>query len=412
MYSPCRIYHEGNEHRNMVLTSIQIQKKGYAVRFKVFWSGILLLFLFSCAVTQKQNRPENPDSTNQHQTAASAADSGKANTGSGIRLTDTQLIALALQKLPDDKVPVYKNQTPFCYITKMKEKSDKGIMLLTVQDNSGIEKISWSMLSRKNRIYSGDSRSFSYYLAIFSTNTGPPMLLKELYINNAVVIDTYMLLPIHKAGNPPFLIICAFPEETNQTEILISITENYYTDQLSFKNDLTANVLITDINNDNFLDIIKHITISEEGLGSETYKKLYNWQDTAYINTRTVNIVRNLNSFIENIENAISSRNWSKLLMYTQKNKAAKEDPEKALKPFIAGESVNTPAFGESYEISSTVFPRFSENPFRGSAPDGDTLPLVFRVLTDKGLQYFYKIHIKLSANPFSDPQYYLVPVR
>ncbi len=172
-----------------------------------------------------------------------------------------------------------------------------------------------------------------------------------------------------------------------------------------------------DLDHDGIDDMLIYEAVYEEGTGKETFISWYRWDGRTLSAHKTVNIVRNLNTFLKESANALESRSFRNFLFeYVNGGNSADFSGELSFKDAFArifkseGQMENDRNTLTEEAFKSTrkvVFPEILENPFDiGSGDFSMELPVHF--IADR--DHRYSVGLAMNDNPFSGRQYYFVP--
>ncbi|TFG62847.1 MAG: hypothetical protein E4H36_07040 [Spirochaetales bacterium] len=273
-------------------------------------------------------------------------------------------------------------------------------------------------LTDMSRLYNDRAMPFDFYYQLFIQRDGKLYPDRVVSLGKRVVIQGIIEIKIKPEPDSITALSAVFPtpEGTENEWILFSSAG---ISRISFKENLSNYPRVYDIDEDGTLDIIQFSKIFEEGIGMETFITLYKWNRDSFKEFKTINVVRNLNQFLQKAIDLLTQNNLkaffihslspSDELRYAQGSLKDEALFHSLFKP-LSEEPVNEdPLDIRDMQIYDVTFPEILENPFlQTSLTDYVFRPLI-RITASSG-SYFFKTAIKMAKNPFtSKKQFYFL---
>ena len=168
-----------------------------------------------------------------------------------------------------------------------------------VVKNRGNLNADFSHLSDVSKLLREDRQPVDFFLAVYLQLQGSMISMYRIPVGSSVVISDFSLLSIKKGKIIPLGINISFQtiKGTNSEWIIFSSYNKF--SLFSIREYISSSTNTTDIDGDNIIDIVEWEDGLEEGTGYETYLTWYRWNGKEYREYQSTNIVRNLNSFLE-----------------------------------------------------------------------------------------------------------------
>ncbi|WP_455381252.1 hypothetical protein, partial [Salinispira pacifica] len=355
-----------------------------------------------------------PQPTEQLETAAAAP--------APPPLSSKELIELAAQHNRPGLLPVRKNGTPTGVAADVNGDGLSDVVLLEVAAAAPAE-AEFSLLSRLSRLFT-QAKPTSYFLEVFLQRGGEVHFAQSIALGRKAVLEGLKALPlrtkqIEGPPVPPVAIVASFQgREGGEQEWTVFSADGRHS-RLSLANTPTMHSVVRDIDGDGLLDVMVFHTGVEAGIGYETLVTWYRYQNGAYEDHGSTNIVRNLRRFLDTARKLLAESNWRGFLDHA----VAPERLAELLKRYGSTDSTvgalftpvtdtqtgrTTPAF-DYFEpgrtIENVVFPDILENPF----PDPDrssSFSMTVRIVCCDGESHFYSATVSLMPNPFGSREF------
>jgi len=330
-----------------------------------------------------------------------------------------ELVALAVEQRRAGLLPVRRDGTPMSVVADLNGDGLPDVALLEVaaENPAGAD---YSVLSRLSRLFTEDSNTPAFTLAIYFQSGGALRFDAAVPLGRKPVLEGLRLLGIRGDGTaPPDAVIASFQGHDGEEQEWTIFSDGGSYSRLSLISTPTIRSVVRDVDGDGVLDVLVFHTGVEAGLGYETLITWYRFSNGAYREYRTTNIVRNLKDFLASSRRLLSDSNWKGFLAQavapaTLEALHGRYHSTEAIVAALFHSLVNTqsgsagPAFDyftPARAIQNVVFPDILENPF----PDpnrSSSFTMTVRVVCCNGESRFYSATVSILPNPFGSREF------
>ncbi len=274
-------------------------------------------------------------------------------------------------------------------------------------------------LSSYARIYGADPVSFEVsvlFLPQTEKGIGQPVVIplgKRLSIQS---VRTFRLIDGQEKA------ICVevlFADQEGTEREIVTFSDTASPSVLSIHDSPAGAPLFEDMDGDSVIDILVPTQGLEEGTGYETYLIWYRWSRGKFVENRSVNIVRNLNLFLDTCSRFLREGKWEAFCAAAYNPRTVSALRRQGLSYFsiamkgftLTGVPEGAPfvsPFLEKNPPVSVVFPVLLENPFNLGKGLPAIVPISARFSTPEQGDFLYSLRIVLAENPFEKQQYYI----
>ena len=232
------------------------------------------------------------------------------------------------------------------------------------------------------------------------------------------VFEQFRVFPLASARPAPAAVSVSFqtPEGSEETLLLFQEPGAPPSCTLDLKRTLTTQHRLRDIDQDGVLDLLVQERGMEEGTAYETFLTWHRWNGRCLVEQRTLNVVRNLNAFLQQVREALVAADYPGLLRWALDPRQVRNLEARGLDPrsiVFRLMGLLPPAAEEAEEgvaqraaVQEIVFPQILENPFTAEDERGARFRLSFRWVSTDGLPLVSETTLYLLAYPFGDRQF------
>ncbi|MBN1836059.1 MAG: hypothetical protein JW820_09435 [Spirochaetales bacterium] len=279
----------------------------------------------------------------------------------------------------------------------------------------GMSDAELQQLGDPSRLFEEDAQSAAFSLVLFTSRGGALEPLGVVSLGDHLVFEQLRATPVGPGETGPLILTAGFlTPEGKQHELLVF-------DDLSGKprhrrtlsETLSNRFQLRDIDGDGIQDLVLFERAMEEGTGYETFLSWYRWDGRGFREHRTTNVVRNLKSFLDRLQEQLLERRLSELLSKSihpdalERLREREPSTEAAILEALGLEPAELPRLPEAREI---IYPPILENPFASADSLGWFFELSFRIVDSAGISYIASTRVYMLANPFGERQFALVP--
>jgi len=274
---------------------------------------------------------------------------------------------------------------------------------------------SFTALSDVSRLADVKSIPIDYFLSVYLQIKGEMISMYRIPIGSRDILADFTAHFIEKSKSYPFgLKISFLSKKGAETEWIFFSSYNRFS-FFTAQDNSSIQYEYSDIDNNNIEDFIEWRHGLEEGTGYETYLTWYSWDGIQFKEKATTNIVRNLNSFLDETARLIIQKKWKTLY-----SKVRGEDSSKLLDQKIKGASLFSSIFipktseeagvlQNCVNFRSVVFPKFFENPFQIQSKQTRKITLMVRFACDDGHDFIRSVRVGLNKNPFGKSEFFFI---
>ena len=330
-------------------------------------------------------------------------------------LTDSSIEKIILNTIPGSFLPVTNDNGHIKIIYRdLDQNGYKDAFFLVVKNRENLNS-NYSNLSDVSNLLKDESMEVDYFLAVYLQLQGTMISMYRIPIGSSDVISDFSIISIKKGEIIPLGINISFQTlKGMNSEWIIFSTYNKFS-LFSMTENISSHSIYFDIDGNSIIDIIEWEDGLEEGTGYETYLTWFRWTGKEYREYKSTNVVRNLNSFLEQARLYLSFEQMNEFLSYslnlkdyneTIKVKASYSNwMNKIFRP-VPGNESDKDEFIDCGKIKSIAFPQILENPF---SPLGSSLKICninVRFECSDGYTYIRTARILMNPNPFAKPQF------
>lgn len=338
-------------------------------------------------------------------------------------LTEKQLLFQGALALSDDVQPVSRDEGPVYLYADLDGNLLGDIAFLCVKAGDDIN-ASWESLSDYARLYNKEKQLVEFFLYPFYQTNGTIIAGEEIFIRRENVIGGTRIVPLHTWYSLPKALSFRFPTLDGINEEWIIFTGNRGFSRFTLKERPNTHFHVDDIDGDGYYEIIQSEKLYEEGRGYETFISWLRWVDKGFQKYRHINVVRNLRGFMEQSRSAIMEYDAEKFAdtalggydgsiillddTFWDRVFVIEEGPAENSELIVKQEKLFSEIINEK-EIVSIYFPEVMENPFELSKDIDPEFPILIRVASKDGENYYFSGKIKMLKNPFGEKQFSFV---
>lgn len=313
----------------------------------------------------------------------------------------------------DSFYPVHNEGKIIVQYTDIDQNGYEDAFILTVGTTES-EKASFSYLSDFSRLYNDEEEKLDLYLSAFFQINGKLISMYRIPIGRKTVLDGFDSFYINEKDKTGFTFTVSFHTEKGSEHKFITFSTYNKFSFFDIKETITKSIIIEDINDDNFIDIVSQEQILEEGTGYETFFTLYEWNGESFEEANTAIIVRRLKKFLTTISEYLMSANWEGFSNHAISSESLLSVVSQGLSYYdlfklifhLESEEENTYP-DKDERILSVIFPEIFENPFIRTDEEIYYYPLSVRLLYPGNKSRLYRSELRMNNNFFSSPQFY-----
>ncbi|WP_156888267.1 hypothetical protein [Spirochaeta cellobiosiphila] len=312
----------------------------------------------------------------------------------------------ASRMLPSELYPYHNNGKIYAIYKDLDDDGYSDLIIMAIQAKS------WSESNRANlgnidRLYQQANKRKAY-IYTFYQHSGRVILGDVIPMGEYQVFGQFVAYSLAQS-DVPFLLVATFPN-IEKDEVKATVWKKERRQSLSLFKDKQRDFFISQVNNNELLDIVQIRKGFEEGLGYETFLSWEEWDGSEFVEKASIPLLRSLREYLKQLEIVIYRKDWKYLLsnmvdvnqLNKLKAKGFTED-EIIQKLFKA----DNDSLYWNFNPRTVNLPEPLENPF--SINSHQIYTLSFRVLTDDNGEYFFKASISLTSNPFGDRKFKLI---
>jgi hypothetical protein len=265
------------------------------------------------------------------------------------------------------------------------------------------------------RLHRADRKAAKFYLRLFYQKNGTLIPADLVSLGDRLVMDSFSPQAIVEGENIPFAVSIAFTTLQGRVREWV-IFSGGKPGRFSMQERAGEIPRVEDIDADGVIDVVVYEKVYEIGIGNETYLTWYRWNGTGFSSQATVNIVRNLRTFLQTAFDLIGEGDWASFSDYGLSHLVRADILPDVFNGFsvfqrvftlaAVEESFKNQVIGEDAVIRRAIFPEIRENPFSQRDSTGFFFPLSVRFETDAGRNHLYTTRIYMLPNPFGERQF------
>ncbi len=264
-------------------------------------------------------------------------------------------------------------------------------------------------LFRPPRPPAPEDPSHPFLLEVYFRSPRGPGHLRSVALGNHPAARSFSVVPLHSAWTLPASVSTEFYTTRGTEEVWVVFQDGQEPSLLRLAKHPNAGFEVFDIDGDRVREVVTIQSRLEQGRGYESYLTLYQLTERGYASAGTINIVRNLRQFLDDIRVEILAAQWSSIADGAAKSPS---DLDRFFPPVddagAAGEPFAFSRFAE-IGIEDVRLPQLLENPF-GSLQERETVILPFNVVCCEDAIFSFLMGVRFRRNPFTGDQFELVP--
>lgn len=254
-----------------------------------------------------------------------------------------------------------------------------------------------------------DSKSVSRFsLAIFKQSQGSLLLVSVSELGYFKVFDDFQYFPVDLSTLDTMGIKCSFLTRKGKVDIIVSVPSEDGITLFNAEQNASSWYEYYDINMDGVIDLINYQRVLEDNLGFETYITWYKWSNREFILEGSINVLRNLSLFFDQLRQSMISDTGKDFLMNNLSEILPNLNIDNVCN-FVFKNQDNE-EFDPCLNVSNIVFPDIWENPFYIQNDGSGTTIVDIRIDYTTGESRFYSLSILLKANPFENGPFRFIP--
>ncbi len=347
--------------------------------------------------------------------AGSAAAAGDGSRGGEERVTS--LIARAIDSSPSSTTVVVDGTAPVALVYDLDGNGGSDVALRGVKGVAeSRETTGETPLYRPTTPPVPESESLPFVLEYYLDGSGSSSTATSgtVSLGSFPAARSFETIPLGRDGGLPVAISSQFYSPRGSNSVWVVFQDGLSRSVLSLKENPNAGFEIVDIDGDGILDLVTSESRLEEGRGYETYLTLYRLEADGYVPRATTNVVRNLNSFLDEIRMDILRGRWDSIASRSSRDLLG-SGIERMNLVFQATDDPSLTdvvrPFGDfaSLGIQDVVFPQLFESPFESLA-ERESVRLPVNIVDAEGAMLPYLLSVRYRSNPFEGEQFELVP--
>ena len=296
------------------------------------------------------------------------------------------------------------------------------LFLLSTKKTEGMGITDLKVFSEYSRVFEVKAAQ-PFFLHIFLRRQTSSSLLKTIDLGSKRVFGSFRRFEIRRGARIPFGIEVTFPNRLGLERAWVLVSSSSRIELFVFQEQHNVKSYVKDINGDGVLDLILFEDLFEDSVGYETYASWYQWNGTTYKRYRSVNILRNLRTFLQTIRKQVLSKNWETFFQYALQPQDASY--AKASGPVVALKRIFKVPPPPLYPVSGSetesvgievlqkrfldlIYPEILENPFNLREDGPESFLLTFRLVVE-GESFLLSTRVSMYKNFFEERLFHLV---
>ncbi len=333
---------------------------------------------------------------------------------SEVSLSELQIVNSVRRYETEESQLLFDGSSPFLFRKDIDLKEPPEILAVFIDEPEKSEEGSPQIdrLSDISRLYSEENTIFTCKLNVFYQSENRLVPLNSYYFEKQRVLESIRDVSLNRFAPLPFAVVFTFQSNQGSMKEWLIFYPNG-TARFQIHEGLSSYSEVYDIDGDGMLDIIVYERIFEEGTGYETFVTWYRWEGKAFVEFKTINVVRNLTLFLSKVKQMIIEKQCERFVeealhpshVDTLKKRGFSSE-EICTATFVPVEGQDDPPSLKIMEIKGIVYPEIVENPFTLTNEKKRIFPMQIRINTTDGI-YLYRAVLNMSENPFSGRQFY-----
>ena len=364
------------------------------------------IFLASCAGIAERNGAAAA-------AQASPGASGDTEAGNAAEREPPGALSRALSVSPADTLPVLSEGAPVAVSHDLNGDSREDVAMLTVRTASATKADSGAPFRPSTPPGEGATR-YAYVLEYHLSSPRGDRVLDSLVLGSYSAARTFSVIRLHETEPLPASVEAIFYTFRGTEAVWTVFQEEGVPSTLRLTRTPNADFETFDIDGDGIREVIALQSRLEEGQGYETFLTLYELGPEGFSPADTINVVRNLRAYLDQLRQDILLGNWRKVTARgAEEVKDGEIDAEldRLFSPVEENGEAGAVSFSElaaGYGIDQVMLPQLLENPF-GSLEQREIVTLPVNVVCCDGALFTFLLRVRLGRNPFEGEQFELV---
>jgi hypothetical protein len=280
----------------------------------------------------------------------------------------------------------------------------------------GVDSQQMNSLIDSSRLFQEDSPPIPFFLLVFVNDKGNFQRLKTLDLGEHVVFEYFRGRKLYTNRHLPVIITASFQTvEGREVELLVFDSDGGRTPiyRQTLVETLSTQYRLEDIDKNGMIDLLVKEKAIEEGTGFETFLTWYRWNGRDFVEYRSTNVVRNLNTFLTSATELLLTGELGKIVSFLLDPvsvRTLKRNGWSNHKILIHTFGLEGMAVEEFPALREVVFPPLLEDPFTSQDERGSSFEITYRMIDRNGTSYIAKARLYMSTNPFTERQFTFSP--
>jgi hypothetical protein len=329
-------------------------------------------------------------------------------------LNSRQISKFVFSEIGNGLLPVHRSGTALYLLHDIDGDGYNDVFALAVRGDER-EAAEFANVHDYTRLYKAEREAARFYLRLFYQKNGALIPGDLVSLGERLVVDSFQPFALIEGKNTPFVVSIVFTTLQGRVREWV-IFAGDKPSRFSMQERTGEIPRIEDIDSDGVIDVVIYEETFEIGIGNETYLTWYRWNGADFSRRGTVNVVRNLRSFLEDSFESIRNGDWGDFSQHTLSVETRAALPDEELAGFeifhrvfalaATDESFRNQAVSPGEDIRKTVYPEIRENPFSQRDSAGFFFPLTVRFETSTGRNHLYTTRVYMLPNPFGERQF------
>jgi hypothetical protein len=281
----------------------------------------------------------------------------------------------------------------------------------------GIDSEEMVRLVDPSRLFQEGNEPVPFSLLVFVNHKGNFQRLKTLELGEHVVFEYFRAIPLYTNRTLPLIITAAF-QTVEGREVALLVFDSATSPPIyrqSLVETLSTQYRLEDLDGNGMVDLFVKERAIEEGTGFETFLTWYRWNGRDFVEYRSRNVVRNLNTFLASATELLVTGDIREMVSFlidpamvrTMRRKGWND--HRILIHTLGLEEMGIEEFPT---LREAVFPPLLEDPFTSEDAEGSFFDITYRMIDLNGTSYIAKARLSMPTNPFKDRQFTFSPNR
>jgi hypothetical protein len=279
----------------------------------------------------------------------------------------------------------------------------------------GIDSPKMASLVDSSRLFQEGNEPIPFSLLVFVNDKGNFRRLKTLELGEHVVFESFRERPLYSNRSLPVIITASFQTvEGRKVELLVfDNASGLPRCRRTLVETLSTQYRLADIDGNGMIDLFVKEKAIEEGTGFETFLFWYRWNGRDFVEYRSSNVVRNLNTFLASATERLLTGELREIVSFLLDPASIRTLKRKGWSDHrivIHALGLQDMGIDELPSLREVVFPPFLEDPFINEDEHGASFEITYRMIDLNGTSYIAKARLYMSTNPFKDKQFAFYP--